>query len=130
MNNRINHIHEEALKRVVYTSFFDELLLKNNSFRIGHRNIQTVAIVIFKVKLVSAPETMKNIFSIIENTHDLRNGTKLKLRNIPTVRCGIETASFVAPRIWSSISRSYKERSSINEFTAKINFLISRKLSM
>ena len=67
----------------------DELLLKNNSFRIGHRNIQKVAIAIFKVKLVSAPETMKNVFSIIENTHDLRNGTKLKLRNIQTVRCGL-----------------------------------------
>ena len=39
-----------------------------------------------------------------------------------TLPYGIETASFVAPRIWSSIPRSYKECSSVNEFKAKLQF--------
>ena len=53
---------------------------------------------------------MKNIFPIIENPYNLRNETKFKSRNVHTVRYGIETASFVEPKIWSSIPRSYKER--------------------
>ena len=122
LNNRINHIHERALRLVYkdYTRTFDELLLKDNSFRIHHRNLQKLAIEIFKVKLGLASEIMKNIFPIIENPYDLRNETKFKSRNVHTVRYSIATASFVAPKIWSSIPRSYKECSSVNEFKAKI----------
>ena len=123
VNNRINHIHERALRLVYkdYTSTFDELLLKDNPFRIHHRNLQKLAIEIFKVKLGLAPEIMKNIFPIIENPYDLRSETKFKSRNVHTVRHGIETASFVAPKIWSSIPRSYKECSCLNEFKQKSN---------
>ena len=122
LNNRINRIHERAIRLVYkdYTSSFDELLFKDNSFRIHHRNLQKLAIEIFKVKLGIAPDIMKNVFSIIENPYHLWNETKFKSRNVNTVRCGIETASFVAPTIWSSIPRSYKECSSVNEFKAKI----------
>ena len=124
LSNRINRIHERAIRLVYkdYTGSFDELLFKDNSFRIHHRNLQKLAIEIFKVKLGIAPDIMGNVFPIIENPYDLRNEIKFKSRNISTVRYGIETASFVAPRIWSSIPRSYKECSSVNEFKAKIKF--------
>ena len=71
---------------------------------------------------------MKNIFPIIENPYVSRNETKFKSRNVHTVRYGIKTASFVAPKIWNSIPRSYKECSFVNEFKAKIKFLVCRKL--
>ena len=53
LNNRINHIHERALRLIYkdYTSSFDELLFKDNSFRIHYRNLQKLATEIFKVKL-------------------------------------------------------------------------------
>ena len=35
-----------------YTSSFDELLLKGNSFRIHQRNLRKLAVEIFKVKLL------------------------------------------------------------------------------
>ena len=104
------------------TSSFDELLLKDNSFRIHHRNLQKLTIGAFKFKLGLAAEIIKNVFPIIENPYDVRNETKFKSRNVHTVRYGIETASFVEPRIWSSILRSYKECSSVNEFKAEFKF--------
>ena len=87
LNNRINHIHERALRLVYkdYSSSFDELLLKDNSLRIHYRNLQKLAIEILKVKLGLAPETMKNIYPIIENPYDLRNENKFKSRNVRTV---------------------------------------------
>ena len=87
LNNRINHIHERALRLVYkdYTSSFEELLLKDNSLRIHYRNLQKLAIEILKVKLGLALETMKNIYPIIENPYDLRNETKFKSRNVRTV---------------------------------------------
>ena len=53
LNSRINHIHERALRLVYkdYTNSFDELLPKDNSFRIHHRNLQKLTLEIFKVKL-------------------------------------------------------------------------------
>ena len=82
---------------------------KDNLFRIHHRNLHNVAIEIFKVKFDLAPEIIKKVFPIIESPYDLRNQTKFKSRNVRTVRYDIQTASFVAPRIWSSIPTSYKE---------------------
>ena len=84
LNSRINHKQERALRLVYkdYTGSFDELLLKDDSFRIHHRNLQKPSIDIFKVKLGLAPEIMKNIFPIIENPYDLRNKIKFKSRNV------------------------------------------------
>ena len=86
LKNRINHIHERAIRLVYkdYTSSFDELLFKDNSLRIRHRSLQKLAIQIFKVKLGIAPDIMKNVSPIIENPYNLRNETKFKSRDVST----------------------------------------------
>ena len=61
LNSRINKIHERAL-RLVYkdnVSTFNELLLKDNSFSIHHRNLQKLAVVMYKVKNNIAPKIFK-----------------------------------------------------------------------
>ena len=45
-----------------YNSSFDVLLLKDNIFRIHQRNLQKLALEIFKVKLSLASEIMKTFF--------------------------------------------------------------------
>ena len=97
LNNWINQTHERALRLVWkdYTSTFGELQLRDNSFRIHHRNLQKLAIEIFKVKLGLASEIMKNVFPIIENPYDLEKEAKFWSRNVHTVRYGIKIASFV-----------------------------------
>ena len=64
MNARINRIHVQALQIVYndYMSSFDELLTEDKSFTIHHRNIQTLAIEIYKVINNISPEIMKEIF--------------------------------------------------------------------
>ena len=50
VNNKTNRLHERAL-RIVYSDFkstFEGLLMKNNSFSIHERNIQSLAIEIYK----------------------------------------------------------------------------------
>ena len=52
LNRKINHLHERSL-RIVYEdsiSLFHELLQKDHSFTIHHRNIQIGAIKLNKVK--------------------------------------------------------------------------------
>ena len=66
MNNKINSIHERAL-RLVYSdhvSSFDELLKKDRSFSIHHRNIQSVATELYKLFHGLSPSIM-DICSIL-----------------------------------------------------------------
>ena len=62
----MNHIHERGLRIVYedYTSTFEELLIKDESVSIHHRNIQLVAIQMFKVKNGSCPKIMKDLFQL------------------------------------------------------------------
>ena len=76
---------------------FDELLSKDSSFRIHLCNLQRFSVEIFKIKFSSPTGILTNF----------------KSRNIHTVRYGTETASFIAPRIWSSISKDYNECNSV-----------------
>ena len=52
LNNRINGLHKRALSLVYndFSSSFSELLEKDKSVTIHHRNLQTLAYEIFKVK--------------------------------------------------------------------------------
>ena len=65
LNYNINSLHHRALK-IVYRdnlSSFDELLRMDNSVRVHHRNIQCLAIEMYKVKLGIAPKFMADIFT-------------------------------------------------------------------
>ena len=59
LNNCINNIYKNAFNTVYgnYESFFDQLLLKDNSFKIYCHNLQKLAVEIFKLKhnIASAP---------------------------------------------------------------------------
>ena len=64
MNDKINSIHKRAL-RLVYLDFdmsFVELLKKDKSVTIHQRNIQLLAIEMFKVVKNLGPDIMKGLF--------------------------------------------------------------------
>ena len=63
LNNRINRLHERALRIVYndYTSTFDSLLVKDGSVSIHHRNVQRVAIEMYKIKNGLAPQIISDL---------------------------------------------------------------------
>ena len=71
LNNKINHIHERALRTVYddYSSSFEDLLNKDKSVTIHQRNLQQLAIEIFKVKIVTASTIMKEVFTFVEKKY-------------------------------------------------------------
>ena len=64
LNNRINRLHERALRLVYRDSklSFEELLEMDESFTIHHRNLQKMATEMFKVKNNLSPSFMKSVF--------------------------------------------------------------------
>ena len=66
LNNKINRIHERSL-RSVYSdkaSTFQELLDKDNSVSVHHKNIQVLATEIYKTVNGLAPTIMNSVFEI------------------------------------------------------------------
>ena len=121
LNNRINRLHERAL-RIVYNdnlSSFEQLLHKDSSVTIHERNIQALAIEIYKIINGLAPDIM-NIVLPLKDSNKYCSRFPFKTQNIRTVRYGSETIHFLGPKIWSAIPQSYKNVTTLEEFKNKI----------
>ena len=101
-NNKINHIHERALRIVYsgYSSTFEDLLNKDKSVTIHQRNLQQLAIEIFKVKIGIAPIIMNEIFTFVENnTYNLRSGMHLNRVNVHSPQYSTEPIDNLGAKI-------------------------------
>ena len=67
---------------------------------------------------------MKEVFDFVELSYSLRNDTKFKSRNVCTVRFGIETPSFMGPKLWNLMPSEIKNSSSLTEFKSRIKYWI------
>ena len=122
LNNRINRLHERAL-RLVYKNTnltFEELLRKDNAFSIHHRNLQKLAIEIYKVKNNLSPTLMKEVFPVRDIPYNLRCLNPFHSKNINTVYNGTETISFRGPKTWKLVPDDLKNAASLSEFKSKI----------
>ena len=64
LNNKINSIHERALRITYYDRkpLFEKLLRKENTVSIHHRNLQVLATEIFKIKSNMVLEILNEFF--------------------------------------------------------------------
>ena len=93
LNNKINSIHERAL-RITYndrTSTFEELLNKGNSVSIHHRNLQVLVTEMYKVKSNMAPEILSKIFQNRTSSYNLRTNSSFAVRPVHSVYYGTES---------------------------------------
>ena len=105
LNNKINRLHERSL-RLVYNEdnlTFQELLDLDYSMTIHHRNIQKLAIEMFKIKKNLSSPLMKKIFTENTNTYDLREKRCWESTNVRTVHYGTETISYRRPKTWDMV---------------------------
>ena len=91
LNNKINRIQERALRIVYrdYMSSFKELLQKDKSITITihQKNLQYLAIEIYKVKMGISPKIMNEVFRFSKNSvYSLRSGIQLEKPSINTVQ--------------------------------------------
>ena len=74
LNNKINSIYERAL-RITYqdnTSIFQELLNKDNSVSMHHKNLRGLATEMSKIHLGYSPEILRETFVPKTSSYNLR----------------------------------------------------------
>ena len=77
VSNKINHLHERPL-RIVHKdsiSSLEDLLKRDKAFTIHQRNIQSLAIELFKVERKLSNNIMYDIFQTRKINYDLRSQT-------------------------------------------------------
>ena len=82
INLKINKIHHRALS-IVYrdnNSSFESLLEKSRSVTIHHRNLQLLAVKIFKALNNTLSPIMSELFEIKDMKYELHNGVEFTVK--------------------------------------------------
>ena len=131
LNSKIDSLHFRSL-RIAYNddlSSFDELLNKDKSVRVHHRNIQFLAIEMYEVKLGIAPSFISDIFKIRDISTDsiirrLRSPLEFYNYHIPkSVWYGEETLRSLGPKVWHILPSDIKSSQLLLSSKAEENLL-------
>ena len=123
INNKINWLHERCL-RIVYNnnqSTFEELLEKDNTVSVHQRNLQFLAIELYKVINGISPDLMKEVFPLNDDSgYSLRNNRTFKSRRVKSMRYGTYSLAYLAPKIWELVPNEIKALESLASFKSAI----------
>ena len=98
-----------------------ELLNKDRSVSIHHRNLQYLATEMYKVKNNMCPEIFKELFQVRQNnTYNLRSLPEFIVLTFRTVYNEAESISNLGPKIWDLVSVNIRNSSTLNEFKSSI----------
>ena len=112
LNNKINHIHDEKALCIVYKNFstsFEGSVAYEKSVTIYNRNLQQLAIEIFKVKMGISPIIIKESFNFCDkNNYNLRSGTPLSRSVAHTTHYGTEYITNLGEKLWELAPQNIK----------------------
>ena len=94
---------------------------KDNSISIHHKNLQTLAIEMFKVHTKTSPEIMQEDFLVKEQGKwNSRNQTDFVIPQVKSANYGLESIRGLGPKIWESLPNDLKNKESIDSFKTAI----------
>ena len=98
VNREINHLHKRSL-RIVYNdhiTLFQDLLKKDKSFKTHHKNIQSLAIELFKVIKGIANPILCDIFPLRSIDYNLRSQIDFSVSSVNTTHFGLNSLQYFA----------------------------------
>ena len=118
-NTKINNLHERCLP-LIYSnkkSSYVELLGKDGSVPILHRNIQVLVTEMYKMKSGYTPKIFSDLFDQKEiSPYNFRRHPEFRVPLTRTVYHGGESISYLGAKIWAILPTWFKEAVSLNSF--------------
>ena len=122
LDNKINRLHEKALRIALQNKTFDfnTLLLESNAVSTQKRNLQLLMIKVYKTTQNLNPSFMKGIFVQKDMTYSLRNNLLMRIPKTQTSRHGIESLSFLGSKLWNNLPDELKNIKTLPSFKRHI----------
>ena len=102
------------------TNSYLDLLVKDKALTIHERNIQSLAIELFKVTQNLSNVIISNIFKKRTLTYNLRSQTDFVRDCVNTRHYGLNSLSYFAPKVWDMIPLEIKNINSLQKFKTEI----------
>ena len=119
LNNKINRLHERCL-RVTYNdvlSSFGELLERDYSVSVHNRNIQCLAIELYKIFNGIYSDIINDVFPLsTSSNYDIRSRHTFTTRSVKTVYYETESLPYLVPKIWKIIPNNIKSIENLAKF--------------
>ena len=121
INRKINHLQERFL-RILYddsTSSFEDLPKKDNSSKIHHKKIQSLAIELFKVfKGISNP--ILYIFPLRPIDYNLKYQTDVSISRANACHFALNPLQYFVSKVWNVVSPELKNLNNFEMFESEI----------
>ena len=121
-NNKVNKLHERAL-RILYKddiSTFEQLLVKNESVTMHDRNMQRLAIEMYKVEYNIVPCPLAEFVTKRDVHYAMREESDFERKRYNNVFCVNETLRILGPKIWKQVPNNLKLVESLTIFKTGI----------
>ena len=121
-NNRINHLHERAL-RILYNdsvSLFEDLIQRDQLVRNIHRNICLLGMELYKTRNNISSHIMNELFEQRNIIYNLRSQIDFITGPISTLSNGLKSFRNLGPKILNIISPDIRDSRNIEGFTRNI----------
>ena len=108
---------------MVYNDYelpFDRILVENKQKSAHQKNIESLAIEIYKFQASLTQSIMSDLFVTRENNYNLRNFQELESSLRRTVKFGTEIISYRGPQIWNLIPERIRALETLNKFKKEI----------
>ena len=109
---------------------FDRILEDNKQRSIHQKNIESLAIEIYKFQAGLIPLIISDLFVTRENNYNLRNFQELESSLKRTVKFGTETITYRAPQILNLIPERLRALETLNKFEKEVKKMEVSRLSM
>ena len=129
-NNKINRLHERALRLIYndYNSSFDQLLEKDGSVSIHHRNIHSLSVQMYKIYHGSDKSNPLHDMISVRSDRTLRSDFP-----IPAVRSennGENSIRYLGPLIWKIIPPLIKQADNLYDFKKRYKKVETYRVSL
>ena len=120
--SKISRIHERALRIVCKNNvlLFEELLELDESFKIHHGNIQSLAIELFKIKNNFSATIMSDIFQPRAVTYDLRSQIDFTRPTVNSEHFGVSSLRYMASKVCDMLPNDVKNLNDTETFKNNI----------